>query len=309
MLKAKKILSVLLSFIMLFGTFSLVASAENSLVSEISLNVDIEAGMTRTDYNDFVTILSDNIEFSEDFSNPVSVYSYDENVYFDDDDTFADDITYDVVVYLEVAEGFEIDENIQYVTVNGKRSGVFYYEDTNEDGVIDYIAVCLYEIKVNEEPFSGEYIQKAEVEIETDIKGIRAKDYESYINILTSSLEFEDNYGDPAVYVYDSNYNEFTGKFRSGETYYISLYLCAKSGSALDGYVDCFVNGEEVYSYVDCWYPNDDVKVEYVCLDTEITVDGEKEFSFFYSIADFFRNLIETIINFFKYGPIVPLAY
>lgn len=98
-------------------------------------------------------------------------------------------------------------------------------------------------------------ISKADINVRTDIVGMNVNDYEDYIEILTEGLQFEDDYGDPAVYVYDSDDNEFHGEFVSGETYEVYLYLAPESGYKLANTVDGTVNGEEVLTGVDDWFP------------------------------------------------------
>ncbi len=304
MLKTKKILSVLLSLLMAFGTFSVAAFAESNTISAISIDVDIEAGMTPNDIAEYVTINSDGIEFDDDDGNtPVSVYFSDSDDVFDQDTAFENDIKYDIYFYFKLAEGYALDDTIKYVTVNGKKTDDFYIyasEDFNE------INIYLDDFVINAEPYTGAMIEKAEITVDTNIAGTYINDYESYIDILTKELQFEDNYGDLAVYVYDENGDRVVKQFKSGETYTLYVYLAPKDGKVLADYVEGYINGEEISVYTNYWYPGEDygdIKVDYVEFNFELTVDGEKQFTIFERIINFFRNLFDKFLDFFRIHP------
>lgn len=143
-------------------------------------------------------------------------------------------------------------------------------------------------------------ISKADINVRTDIAGMSVYDYEDYIEILTEGLEFEDNYGDPAVYVYDSDDNDFYGEFVSGETYIIDLYLAPESGYKFANTVDGTINGEETETNIGYWKPGGeygDIKVDFVELIFEITVADECDHM---CHKDGFLGFIWNIINFFS---------
>lgn len=125
-----------------------------------------------------------------------------------------------------------------------------------------------------------EKITKADINIRTDIAGMDVNDYEDYIEILTEGLQFEDNYGDPGVFVYDitSGDEEEAYSFENGRTYKIYVYLAPESGYKFANTVDGTVNGEETVTDIDYWEPGGeygDIRVDYVELIVEITVNGE----------------------------------
>lgn len=303
MLKTKKILSVLLSIIMAFGTFSLAAFAENSVISDVSIDVDIDAGMLIGDIDEFLTINTEGLVPNDDNgSSPITVYFANHSNYINHDEPFENDVHYDVHIYLRPVEGYEFDTSMKYVTVDGVKTEEFYIADPDEDGINDYIAIYLYDYVINAAPVTGEYVEKAEVTVDLNIGGLKDKNYNKFIEILTESLEFEDNYNDPAIYVYDENYDYFYGRFEVGETYHVSLYLTPKNGYVLPGYVEGYVNGEEVETYVDYWMPDDETVVNYVGLEFDITVEGEREMSIFERIANFFSDLFEKILSLFRFG-------
>ena len=308
MLKSKKIMSVLLSLIMAFGVFSIAAFAESTLISEITVDIDIEAGMTLADIGEFVIIKSDGLELDDDDgSAAMYVYHSQDGADFTDEDVFENDVAYNITLFLKPSAGYEFDDSIKYVTVNGRKTDKFTIDSyEGHNSVIIYTGISLENFIINEEPYTKSYIEKAEIEFNTDIKGVSVNDYESYITILTENLEFEDNYGDLAVYVYDSKGNEVTNTFKSGETYTVYVYLTANNGYKLSGYVEGSVNGEEVGTYVSAWWPDEEYGVgfvEYVELEYTFTVDGEKEFNIFESIINFFRNLFEKFLDIFRIHP------
>ncbi len=148
-------------------------------------------------------------------------------------------------------------------------------------------------------------IDSAEITIDTNVAGVDAEDYESYISILTEGLEFEDNYGDPAVFVVDEEGIDFDGKFAAGETYYFFIYLSPESGCVLADEVAGTVNGEEISTYIDSWEPGEEygeITVDYVCLEYEITVEGEpevEEINWFKIIINFILSFIELVFGAF----------
>ncbi len=304
MLKTKKILSVLLSLLMVFGTFSVAAFAESNTVSAISIDVDIEAGMTPNDIAEFVTINSEGLELDDDDGNtPVYVYFSDSDDVLDQDAAFENDIKYDIYFYFKLAEGYALDDTIKYVTVNGKKTDDFYIYASE---YFNEINIYLDDFVINAEPYTGDMIEKAEITVDTNIAGTYVNDYESYIHILTKELQFEDNYDDLAVFVYDENGDRVVKQFKSGETYTLYVYLAPKDGKVLAGYVEGYLNGEEVSATTDYWYPDSaggDVKVDYIEFCFEITVEGEKQISIFERIINFFRNLFDMFLDFFRIRP------
>lgn len=142
-------------------------------------------------------------------------------------------------------------------------------------------------------------ISEAAINVRSDIAGMSVNDYEDYIEILTEGLDFEDNYGDPAVYVYDSEDNEIYDGFVSGETYRIYLYLTPESGYKFANNVDGTINGEETETDVRYWEPGEEygnVRVDFVELVFEITVTESCDHM---CHQDGFLGFIWSIINFF----------
>ena len=301
MLKTKKILSVLLSLLMAFGAFSVAAFAAIS-ISDVSIEVNIEEGMTPDDIEEFIS-LPDGLELDCDDGNiPIYVYDSETGAPLDEGFAFENDVAYDIDIYLKPSEGYSIDDTIKYITVNGQKTDDFY-AFAGEDGFVD---IYLDDFVINAEPYTGAMIEKAEITVDTNIAGTYINDYESYIHILTKDLQFEDNYEDPAVFVYDEDGEQVFKQFKPGETYYLYVYLAPKDGKVLADYVEGYINGEEVSITTDYWYPDSaggNVKVDYIEFYFEITVEGEKQISIFERIINFFRNLFDKFLDFFRIHP------
>lgn len=145
-------------------------------------------------------------------------------------------------------------------------------------------------------------IKNADISIRTDIAGMHVSKYEDYINILTANLQFEDNYGDAAIYVCDENGNAYDGNFVSGKTYQIIVYLAPDAGYKLSNSITGTVNGMGVNCFIDEWEPGGqygDIVVDYVGLEFEITVSNPCSHmchqrgipAFFWSIINFFNRI------------------
>ncbi len=302
MLKTKKILSVLLALVMMLGLFSVVASAAVVVnEAEISIDTDI-AGVDAEDYESYIDIYTDGLEFEDNYGDPaVFVEDYYGDLYYGN---FVEGETYYISVYLSAEPGYVLGD-IDTAVVNGLEFDA-YVDYWNPYDYLDvWYVETHFEITVGEELGYGtmsEEIDTAEIDIYSDIAGLSAGDYYSYIDIYTDGLMFEDNYGDPAVYVYDSNGDDFEGEFEAGETYYFYVYLAPMDGYYLADEVTGYVNGEEVNTRVDYWMPGGDygdLQVDFVELEYSVTVTGEpaEELGFFARILAFFRILFAILFG------------
>ncbi len=277
MSKAKKVLSVLLSLVMIFGVFSIVASAENTAIDEISFDFNIEEGMKIGDYEEYVTFATGNVEFDdENGKNAVYVYLDGEEIGYDE--AFEPDKTYKINVYLTPSEGYVYDTSVEYVTVNGESiTNIAFDEYTADEKTVQYLYVGGIEVYVENFPSNG-IIDTAEIAIDNDLAGIDTDDYESYITILTEGLEFEDNYGDPGVFVF-KGFEEYEGEFEEGETYTVRVCLSAKDEYDIADEVSGKVNGYDTEAYIYYWAPDGeiygDLVVEYIEIEFIIIVGEE----------------------------------
>ena len=296
-MKFKKILSVVLSLIMIFGVTSIFASAANTVVDTAEITVDTDiAGVSALDYEEYITVLTSSLEFEDNFDDP-GVYV--EDIYGDEfEGYFVEGDAYVVTVFLSAKPGYELADYVDSY-VNGQWVDSYVTFWIPEDDEVYYVTIE-FTITVDEE-FNANLIDEAEIYIDTDLAGYYASDYEYYIDILTYGLEFEDNYGDPGVYVYDEYGNDFTGMFESGKTYYFQIFLSPVEGYELDEYVDCYVNDEWVESNVNSWNPGGeygDLEVVFVGFEVEVTAEGESMFSIFDYISNFFAEIYYKFLLF-----------
>ena len=305
MSKTKKILSVLLSLVMMLGLFSVVASAAVVVKeAEISIDTDI-AGVDAEDYESYIDIYTTGLEFEDDYDGQaVFVYDSEYADYFYGE--FVEGETYYMNIYLTAKPGYTLGD-IDTAVVNGLEFDAYVdYWNPYEDLEVWFVAFSVgFTVGegIIEDSYGGE-IDVAEIDIYSDIAGLTAEDYYSYIDIYTEGLMFEDNYGDPAVYVYDSYGEEFYGEFVEGETYYFYVYLAPMDGYYLADDVTGYVNGEEVTTRVDYWEPGGeygDVQVDFVEFEYAVTVTGEtdvvEEVSFFEMILTFLRILFAFLFG------------
>ena len=298
MLKLKKIIAIALSLVMAFCVFSVAANAANTSVAlaEVAFDLDL-AGVDADDYHEYVTVLTDGLDFEENYGDP--------GVFVDDvygnsfHGVFEDGETYFFYIYLTPETGYEFADIVEG-KINGNDIDTYidgWYPDSDTYGDVYVPYVKLYyvvTVSYDAGDSEGEVIETAEISIDTDLAGYYVEDYEYYINILSENLDFEDNYDDPAVFVYDAYGTEYYGAFESGETYTVMVFLTPEYGYELADEVSGYVNGEEVNTYVGSWYPGvqyGDPEVDFVGLEFDVTVDGEKSFSFFDLIIEFFMDL------------------
>ncbi len=160
----------------------------------------------------------------------------------------------------------------------------------------------VFELDGSTPDLGSKRIKNADISIRTDIAGMHVSQYEDYIDILTANLQFEDNYGDAAIFVYDENGYAFSGNFVSGKKYQVEVYLTPDAGYKLSNSIAGTVNGMGVACYIDEWEPGGqygDVVVDYVALEFEITVSNPCSHmchqggiaGFFWSIINFFNRL------------------
>lgn len=278
-IKMKKILSVLLTVVMLFGVFAIVACAESTTIDVVELDFDIDiAGVNVYDYEDYIDILTEGLEFEDNYEDPgVFVYDADYESFYDD---YVEGETYYMDIYLTPEEGYELgDIDTAYVNGYMHRAFVSSYYPYDDELEVYYVCISI-EFIVGEELVDNCRIDYVDVAIDTDIAGFNASDYEEFVYIFTDGLEFEDNYGDPGVYVFDSNGEQFEGEFVAGETYCFYVYLSPLEGYSFADEIYGCVNGEDVETYISYWEPGEeygDITVDFVALEYELTVTESVE--------------------------------
>lgn len=144
-------------------------------------------------------------------------------------------------------------------------------------------------------------IKNADIKIRDSVTGIDVNDYGHYIEILTDHLQFEDNYGDPAVYVYDENGERYFGNFEGGKTYQITVFLSPDPGYKLSNSIVGTVNDIEVGCFIDSWEPEGQQGkvVDFVGIEFELTTANPCTHAchtggfmgFLWSIVNFFNRI------------------
>lgn len=289
MFKAKKVLSVILSFVMIFGVLSTAASAAVTVINTLKVNIDANIeGVNADDYESYINILTEGITFDDADDIAVFVYEKVDGEYADFHGNFIAGNKYSVSFYLITEAGYKLADGIRG-----------YINDT--ECIIkanpDYgTVICTFDIvvgqTVNFPKPDYEGISKIDITVDTDIAGVKASDFKNCMTIGTKGLALNN------VYVTDSNRDEFNGNFKAGETYYFTLMLVPEKGYDLTTKVDCFVNGEKADSLVEESWVTDGPEFEHVFIDFEITVDAEEELSFFARIIQFFKDLFAKIFGF-----------
>lgn len=293
MLKTKKILSVLLSLIMIFSVFSIAASAATEIKS---INIQVEkniAGMDADDFEEYFSVLTSGVDYDYYEGSPLFyVWEKVDGEFEDFHGKFVAGKTYSFSVYLEEKTGYNITDDTR-VYING----VECVASAAGEGIIVFPFRINVGKSVDFDSPVYDGISKAEVDFSTDIAGMKASDYKKYISILTEGLEFDESHGASAVYVTDSYGDEFTGKFVAGETYSVQVYMAPSDGYRLNTKVDCYVNGENVHSFSESIKPDGyDERIEYVAFDYDFTVE-EKAPSFFELIIQFFLSLFSIFFG------------
>lgn len=152
-----------------------------------------------------------------------------------------------------------------------------------------------------------EKIRNADIRLRRDIAGLNVEDYEEYIEILTDDLKFEDDYGDIAVYIDNGEDLDDDGRFVSGKTYNLYIYLAPESDKLLSNNITATVNGNKVYCYTTSWEPGGeygDIVVPYVTLEVEITVTDPCEHMCHQGgIVGFFWRIINLFNKIFGLNP------
>lgn len=306
MLKIKKILAFALSLIMAFGVFTLSASAADTVIdtAEISFDTNV-AGVDvddfKSDYESYIEILTEGLDFDDKYDG-IGVAVLDSLAegfggYFEDGET------YTVFVYLVATDGYELADEVDGI-VNGKAAKCDRaHWEPNDDVVVEY-ATIKFNFTVGKE-FGFGKVNSVDITIGTDIAGIYVNDYLTYIKLNSFGVAYENNNYADKVVVYDEHGERYYGNFESGETYYLNIFLVANEPNVLSYNMTATVNGETAESYVSNWYfaeGDGEVMVDYICIGYELTVDGEKELTFFEKIIEFFRNLFESILDFFSFG-------
>ncbi len=203
MKKTKRILAVVLSFLIM-AIVPLNAFAAN-LVDTIDLTVDVKPGMMMENYEDYITINTPGVDFSDEFY----VYEiYEEESYTPFSDYFEPGCVYELIIILSTTDGYVFAEReslFKSVTVNGED---VYFESYEYEGADCYAIFATVEMD-NE-------INNIDITLNPAV-GYIIDDYYRYVQINTLGVVFEETLergvivtdafgGDPFDYFVEEEY-------------------------------------------------------------------------------------------------------
>ena len=322
MKKLTKFMSVLLSVVLTLSVFAKSASAyadiEYADYAEILVDTDI-AGLRAEDYYDFITILSPEFQFEDDYDEPAVYVECSDGEYLEDE--FEEGETYLITLFLSCNAGYSFYPEDEYgerdfdALVNRVEPVYCRVDFMNRYGD-DYfhgadIAECAelkFYITVGED-FGYKVIDKIDIDIDIQ-PGALIGDYYDYITINTDNLYYDDEFGYKTVYVYydvddygDSLDDDVA--YESGTVYDIDLYFGAAEGYYISDYAEVYINGELFEGYYNASFDYDaEGEFEYSYLNIELydyLVEGtEEELTFWQRIVNFFTGIFDAIANFFS---------
>lgn len=189
MKKTKRIFAIILSVIIM-AIVPLNAFASN-IVDSIELTVDAQPGMNLYNYEEYITINTPGLTFSDEFY----VYEiYEEESYSPFTDNFEPGCVYELIIILNTTESYifaERESLFKSVTVNGED---VYFESYEYDGTECYAVFATVEMdnKLNE----------IDITVNPAV-GYIIDDYYRYVKINSIGVEFEEKL-DSGVKVTDS---------------------------------------------------------------------------------------------------------
>ncbi len=296
-MKFKKALSVILSFVFVFGMFSFAASATEVIYdASILMDFDIE-GLIATDYEEYIIINTAGLEFEDNYDDP-AVYVYDSN-----DESFngefADGETYTFLVYLSALEGFELNDEMN-AWLNGE-SVECYVDYWTPDNTEVYYVEIEFEVTVGESVVVPGRVNSLSIDV--NIKdGTKVGDYTEYVEINTDGITYDDNNQYKCVFAYvDGSELTYDDYFRAGTVYELYLDFTYEDGYWFGTDFDSVtVNGEEVTDYYIGYYYNESDEIVHYA-EIIIEIEPEEELNFIQRIIKFFTDLFEKIVDFFTF--------
>ncbi len=194
MKNTKRILSVVLSFLIM-AIVPLNAFAAKT-VDTIDLTVDVEPGMMMEDYEDYVTINTPGVTFSDEVHVFISEIIEEEG-YAPYTDYFEPGCVYEIIIILDVADGYvfaDREVDFESVTVNGEE---VYFEEYLDEGYIETGCYAVYTTVEMDNTVT-------EIDITVNpVTGYLIDDYYRYVHINSMGVEFEETL-DRGVNVTDS---------------------------------------------------------------------------------------------------------
>ncbi|MBQ8026775.1 MAG: hypothetical protein IJ261_01510 [Clostridia bacterium] len=183
MKKTKRILAVVMSFLIM-AVVPLNAFAAK-LVDTIDLTVEVDPGMKMEDYENYVTINTPGVTFSDE-AHVFVTEIYEEESYYPSTDYFELGCVYEIIIILDVTDGYvfaEREDDFKSVTVNGE--DVYFEAYINEE----YIETDYYAIYATVE--MDNTVTDIELAV-NPIAGYIIDDYYRYVQINSMGVVFEE---------------------------------------------------------------------------------------------------------------------
>ena len=108
MKKTKRIIAVIISVLMLVGAIPLTAFAATT-VTDVDLSLDVQPGTRMENYEEYITVNSQGVEFCDDFGTTVAISEiYEEEFYWPSTEYFNYGCDYEIKVLLSAKEGYTL---------------------------------------------------------------------------------------------------------------------------------------------------------------------------------------------------------
>lgn len=209
MKKAKRILAVILSALVLAAAMPFNAFAAK-LVDTIDLTVDVEPGVMMEYYEDYITINTTGVTFAEEAQVYVTEV-YEGEYYWPYTDYFEPGCVYEIVVVLDVADGYVFAEReslFESVTVNGEE--VYFEAYIDEDGAENDLYAVYATVEIDGT------VNNIDLTV-APVAGYLISDYYRYVQINSLGVVFEETLdygvivtdaqgGDPFNYFVEEEY-------------------------------------------------------------------------------------------------------
>lgn len=264
MKKTKKILAVLLAVILIAAAVPFNAFAAN-VITSADFTFAVEPGTKMEDYEDYITINTPGLNFSDYMDPPIDVSEvYKEEMYWPSSDCFEYGCEYEVLALFEAKSGYALPESqskMGTVAVNGEE--VYFELDTyaDDEGTDHYILFVYIPV----------VMEKTVSTVELTVNPVAAyliDDYYRYVSIDSRGATFEETLdvgvsvtdslgGDPFVYfVEDEEYNikicitpSWGCEFAKDESGNIALDKVTVNGEAVD-YTSNIVSDRGYIEYI-----------------------------------------------------------
>ncbi len=312
----KKLLSLMLTLIMIMSVVPMNAFAEEASLQEINganiyFDTDKLVGKTREDLFDIISINTPGLEL--DRENLKINGTTQSNCVFE----YA--TVYTVGFKLYPAEGYTLSKNrpeLQSATIVEGRKSI---RPNDQNSVAPTVNVRYIEPGCDEECISVSFrfrptgpmnvLKQIDISFDNALNGKTTADYKSFISFNTDGVELGNEKFWACIGYPSAPGCEYVDVFEPGETYYSTIYIYPKDGYAFSTQTKININGSSVrvdsceYDFSDkstndcCNY----VKVLFHYTVPEIELTSTEKFfksisDFFTSISDFFT---ELFVDFF----------